>query len=69
MDEELEMMLERSWGYMVGLTNGIWIIHAMKKHRSCFEVMSADAGKVLSKFFHDLPNMHIRQVEIRLPPE
>jgi hypothetical protein len=45
------------------------MIHAMKKHSSCFDVTDADSGRWLEKSLHELPNMHKRHVEIKLPPE
>lgn len=51
------------------LTSGTWMIQAIKKQSSCFDVTDAESGRVLAKFLHELPNMHNRHVAIRLPPE
>jgi hypothetical protein len=51
------------------LTRGTWMIQAMKKQSSCFDVTDADSGRLLEKSLHDWPNMHNRHVAIRLPPE
>lgn len=41
--------------------------HAMKKAKSCFEVMFAFAERVLSKFSHELPNMQRSITERTFP--
>jgi hypothetical protein len=50
-----------------GLTNGNCISQAMKKVRSCLEVMFALAERVFSKLCHDSPKMQRSMTERMLP--
>jgi hypothetical protein len=49
------------------LTSGNSRTQAIKKAKSCFEVMFALAGRVFPKFSQELPKMQRSMTESRLP--